>query len=664
MARHQIRIHGDNILECESALKLLATSLNGGTFRLKSGPAYAPIYKLESDKKEYFEVQLFPGYGRWRFPLAEYIASLGGTLREAPDAIITRIETRDNKDYELPILALEFSGALPAGNNAWQRTGRAYALAHAGIPYLYFAELGGQELDSSRTIKAARFPNPLVPFAYAVLGMNSGSISLPVYTPSPSSNDKLAKIFNGCFSTSESVELVRGIILSKDINVPRKTIEQKVLKAIEVLSLQRKRDDILKPKEWVELYSKQSGSEKARWLIKRAMPWNKKTGLKTLTVSFKDLLKIAKLSGAVAIGSKDMPICLIPNDKRRDFALRVHTLYKGKVSKDFLAWLGNDSNPLICVWVAGFKPRGDDSRPDRGLVPLARMIFGTKDIDLLTVVYGPAIPKTWEILKTDMFRLATTNGLWEAIINLSNGIIIDSSTSKQLSNIGFLVNKEKTMSKNRLLPAALDQPIFGEHDIDSVLHLLFSSPSSCHDVYECMCNPPGGDWSGINILKTTGGKVELRWTSLPRVSGAVSKRPDHLIQLLNEQTLFSIESKDIASNLEEDIGPRLNEYTRALLTSSPTAIRKFGSDVWKQYKGGKVKGFRPISGGAFRYKNVSDLNGTLIKAKVDVVFGLEFLPDNKNVVIHILANERGGKIVRIVKKLALNLKDIVSVQIH
>ena len=232
MTNHKLRIHGDNILECESALKLLASSLNGGVFQLKSGPAYAPTYEFESDHREHFEMQLFPGYGRWGFPLVEYIASLGGTLREAPDAIITRLELEGGILYERPILAFEFSGALPAGNNAWQRTGRALALAYAGIPYLYFAELGGQELDAKRVIKAARFPNPLVPFAYAVLGMSSKSISLPVYIPSPSSHKDIIEIYKDCFGDKESIELVRAILLSEDTKDTVNRIEKKVAKIL------------------------------------------------------------------------------------------------------------------------------------------------------------------------------------------------------------------------------------------------------------------------------------------------------------------------------------------------------------------------------------------------------------------------------------------------
>ncbi len=395
---HDLRIHGDNILECESALKLIASSLNGGTFKLAGGSAYSPIYHFQSDTDEEFAVQLFPGYGRWNFPLAEYIASLGGALREAPDAVITRLEVEGGKLYERPVLALEFSGALPAGNNAWQRTGRALALAYAGIPYLYFAELGGQELDSQRVVKAARFPNPLVPFAYAVLGMSSGSISLPIYIPSPSIHKEVIEIYKDCFGDKDSVELTRSILLAQDTKVSRDRLEKKVAKILEILSKQRKRADILKPEEWAVFYSQTSGLAKARWLIKKAMPWNKKTGIKSLTPTFGQLLKVANEVKAVAIGSRDMPICIITPENRPLFGDRIKKIYKGKIDAKFHNWISGTAKPLLCVWVAGFKPRGDDSRPDRGLVPLARMIFGLEDVDLVTIVYGPAKPSTWAML--------------------------------------------------------------------------------------------------------------------------------------------------------------------------------------------------------------------------------------------------------------------------
>lgn len=655
-----IRIHGDNILECETALKLVSASLSG-TFSLVSGPAYAPVYELSSKEGENFTVQLLPGYGRWNFPFPEYIAALGGTLRESPDAVITKLERRGKGLFEIPLLALEFSGALPAGNNAWQRTGRALSLAYAKIPYLYFAELGGQELDSERKIKAARFPNPLVPFAYVVLGDNTGSMSLPIYVPSPSSSQEITRIFKDCFSTQESFEIVKGILHSKDTKTQQERIRQKVLKLLEVLSQRRKRDDVLKPKEWAELYSKKSGVEKAEWLVNKNMSWNKKTGIKTLTSSFRKLVETTKKNGAVAVGSKEIPFCLIPATKRALLSSKVKSIYKGKINDSFITWLKGDSHHLICVWVAGFKPRGDDSRPDRGLVPLARMIFGVENIDLLTIVYGPAKPEVWEGLKTDTHGLAATNGLWEAIVNLSDGVIVDSSTSKKLTNVGFLINKNGTKLKETVLPAASDQPSFGEQDIDSVLHLIFSTSSD--KIYESMCNPPGGDWSGVNILETGKG-VELRWTSLPRVSGAKSKRPDHLIQFLSEKTLISIESKDTSSKLEKEIGSRLNSYSKSLLAAKPIAVRKFGSNTWKQYKGGEIEKFEFISGGAFRYENESDLKETLVRAQVNIVLGIEFLPKNKDVVIHVLTNGDGKRAAKMIENLVSNLKGLISIQMH
>ena len=660
-AIHQLRIHGDNILECESALKLIVAALNGSKTDLVGGSAYSPIYSFQSDTKEEFTVQFFPGYGRWNFPLVDYIASLGASLREAPDAIVTRLEIEGNNLYERPLLAFEFSGALPAGNNAWQRTGRALALAYAGIPYLYFAELGGQELDADRVVKAARFPNPLVPFAYAVLGVNSNSISLPIYIPSPSSHKSTIEVYKDCFGDKDSIELVRGILLVGDIKEVKDRIEKKITKILEILSGQRKRaSSILQPREWSEFYSQKSGIDKAKWLIKKAMPWNKKTGIKTLTPTFNLLLKAANASNAYAIGSKEMPICLISPDKRSTFGDHVKKIYKDKISAEFKDWLTNSTRPLICVWVAGFKPRGDDSRPDRGLVPMARMIFGLEDIDLLTIVYGPAKPSTWSLLASDMWKLASLNGLWEAILNLSNGLIIDSNTGSGLENFGFVINKRKLEFDKKLLPAASNVPHFGEHDIDSVLHTIFSKAVDL-GVYESLCNPPGGDWSGVGVFDFVSGH-EYRWTSLPRVSGLKSKRPDHIVQIKGETNMFlSVESKDVESKLESIIGPRLIDYVSNLLEKAPISFRKKGQISWSQYSGKKLPKANFISGAAFRYESDENLKDSLKRARVDMVFGLEFKSDGKTV-IHIRTTERGLVLVPILKKLINRYPNLVSLE--
>lgn len=662
MIKHLLRIHGDNVLECENALKLLTTSLNCKSTKIISGPAYAPIYELVSDKEENFTIQLFPGYGRWNFPLVEHVASLGGTLREAPDAIITKVEIQDGNYYEAPILALEFSGALPAGNNAWQRAGRALALAYAGIPYLYFAELGGQELDSTRTIKAARFPNPLVPFAFAVLGANSGSISIPIYLPSPSSDEKVIQIFKDCFGTQESIEIVRAILLSTDLKDVLNRIENKILKTLETLSNQRKRTGILKSTEWKVLYSKKSGTEKINWLIKKAMLWKKKTSIATLTPSFHRLLKVTVKSGAVAIGSREMPICVLPANKRAIFAKEIVKIYKKRANVKFIQWLSKSDRHLICAWVAGFKPRGDDSRPDRGLVPLARMIFGIENVDLLTVIYGPAKSSTWSMLQKDMIKLAATNGLWEAIINLSNGILVDSSTSKKLETNSFLVpNRLKTFG-SKLLPGARDVPIFGEHDVDSVLHLLFSNAINYH-IYESLCNPPGGDWSGINVFnKET--NSEFRWTSLPRVSGISTKRPDHIIQFIEDNILLSMESKDLSVKLEKNIGPRLTKYIEMLSTSKPVSFRQYGKNDWLRFNGDLPKKLTVLSGVSFRYEDEKKLKKVLKESKSDIVLGIEFNDKTRMSIIHLITSDRGSILIPVIQQLIDRLNNIITLALH
>ena len=99
-----------------------------------------------------------------------------------------------------------------------------------------------------------------------------------------------------------------------------------------------------------------------------------------------------------------------------------------------------------------------------------------------------------------------------------------------------------------------------------------------------MCNPPGGDWSGVT-LRDFGSGAEYRWTSLPRVSGKDGKRPDHVIQIDqsgNGVILVAIESKDTAGKLEEKVGRRMKKFMRDLISSPPT-ISKPASGDWTPY---------------------------------------------------------------------------------
>lgn len=660
--KRKLRIHGDNILECETALNFLRAALDpiSRNIALVGGTAFSPVYQIKSDTGIIFDIQLFPGYGRWGFDIKDYLSKKGAVLREATDAVITNLVCVEGDSYEELILSLEFCGALPAGNNAWQRCGRALASAYAKVPYLYFAEIGGVELDANREVKAARFPNPLIPFAYLTLGKVENSISVPVFTPSPSLNEKNRKIFNEMFGSQESILLIRNLLLDEPMDESLKSLYEKAEKVVEILANERKRNDILLPHEWRELSQQKTGGNKAEWLIKKGMSWNKKIGLKGLNKSFLKLLDLTIKQGAAAVGAKEMPICLLEGLKREQYAKKLEKLYGKKINKHFLDWLRNKSKPLVCVWIAGFKPRGDDSRPDRGLVPLARMVFGRKDVDFLTIVYGPAKKETWERLESDLYSLPKINGLWEAIIGLSDGLLIDSPTGKGMANIGYLISRDDSVDPDILLRASNTKPSFGEHDVDSVLHLLFSDSIS-EGVYEGLCNPPGGDWSGISIFNFEQNK-EYRWTSLPRVSGVDTKRPDHLIQFKYNDLLLSIESKNQDSALDDNIGTCLKNYVSQLINFIPISYRKHGEQNWGQLDhefGCKMK---IISGGAFNLTDDKSLEKTLRRGKLDVVFGVDFRKEEK-VVIRILINKQHSQIKTIFQKLASRLENIIEIQI-
>ncbi|MFA7208746.1 MAG: hypothetical protein WC120_00525 [Parcubacteria group bacterium] len=658
----RLRIHGDNILECETALELIFEVINPTCSKpiFRKSAAYSPVYEITDSEGLVFRVQLFPGYGRWQFDIAKYLSTKGASLREAADAVITRLIEEDGNSFETPVLALEFCGALPAGNNAWQRCGRALSLAYAKVPYLYFAELGGLELDSERKIKAPRFPNPLIPFAYLVLGKEEDVLSLPVYTPSPSINNDLANDFNDYFGQEDAKILIKKVLLGGDDDTSK--LQWKAERIVEILAGKRKGSGILAPKDWAILAKQNSGIEKAEWLIKKKMPWNKKVSIES-TNTFKKLLALTMKIGAVAAGSKDMPICLVDKSKRSAYSKKLKTLYKGKLSDSFSDWVADSSGPLLCVWVAGFKPRGDDSRPDRGLVPLARMIFG-RQVDILTIIYGPAKPAAFVQLKTNMSLLAKTNGLWESVINLSSALLVDSKTNKKADDLGFVIENIKKEAAEFLLPASSEIPTFGEHDVDSVLHLIFSD-SNADGVYESICNPPGGDWSGISIIDFATG-TEYRWTSLPRVSGVEAKRPDHLVQFEFNNSFLAIESKEKYATLEKEIGPRLEKYAKDLIVkNSPISHRANKQAKWETFSDSLTKNDHSFySGAAFIFSNEEEMKKALIESEVDIVVGVEFIPNSIETKLHILTSEEGAVFVDFIKKRILKFAGSISVHVH
>ncbi len=638
----EFQIFGDNILECERALELLTQALGGVSAEItwSDGPLFMPVYNAVLDSKIIIKAQLFPGYKRWNFDVANFMRNRGAKLREATDAVIfEKRQQTDGQSYFQPVLSFEFCGALPAGNNAWQRAGRALASAQAHIPYLYFAELGGSELDANRKKKSSRFPNPIIPYSYLSLAKTTGTISVPVFLPSPSITNDTYQEFSESFAKSELLDLIKSILTNSEQSSFLEPLRLKTLKTISLLSQKRKRNDSLQQEEWEELMRLTSGAEKSEWFTKRKMKWNKKVTLKDKTKTLKDLIKATVQSGAVAIGSESLPFCLLPASQRPILLENLKRIYQEKISVDFENWLQNNEKPLVIIWLAGFKPRGDDSRPDRGLVPLTHMLFGENDVDYLSIVYGPAKKNTWDNFSEKIPRLAETNGLWESIINLSNAILIDSKTAKELKPITFLCNSTSSAEKtNNQVFNSIQSTRFGEHDVDTILHTLLSSTKE-GEVFESMCNPPGGDWSGISLQDGTAQKI-LRWTSLPRVSGVDMKRPDHVVIFHDPiSAVIAIESKDHAKDLETNIGPRLIKYVQKILEVPPNIMRESIKHEWQNYDGEIIQLKHNIhSVAAFQYTNAQDFSEAIKRNKVDMTIAVEFL-ENQKVLLHLTGND-------------------------
>lgn len=643
MTSRHLRIHGDNIIECERSLSLISQALKQTPQYISSSPTCMPMYMLGT-----IQFDLLSGHGRWGVDIAEALAKNGGVLREGADSYITEIKG----NTESILFALEYCSALPAGNNAWQRNGRALSSVLAGVPYLYMAEIGGVELDADRNVKAPRFPNPIVPFSYIMASKRYNGFCLPIYTAHPSITDALYKKYQSVFGTTECLQLIEAIINNKDYSTIADALTTKALGMVKLLANDRRTIDTLRGNEWDKILKTR---DVAKWLHTNTtnLVWKKKTADKVDTTATFDKLFAKVLSyNCVTIGAKDLPICIIPDKNRKEFEALLKKLYPTtRFSFD-------KNKSLAIVWITGFKPRGDDSRPDRGLSSLAKMVLGN-DVQIMAVVYGHAKSSTWSAFRESPSGLAQENGLWQSIINLCDYVFVDSSTCKGkifYKTQSQLKHNTKAISFPYITPAIE----FSEHDTDTTIHQLFTKKET-KSVFESLCNPPGGDWSGISYFAST--NDEYRWTSLPRVSQVGGKRPDHIIQVREKDAdvFFSIESKLRGKDLEANIGVNLKTYIKDLFKGAPTAYRTAKTD-WRLYTGSKLK-MRPytiISVGAYAFVDVDEMKSQIKRSKLDVVFAFEF---GKVTTLHVLYNTVGTKIKGVLEQVKLGL-DGLKIKIH
>lgn len=634
MITRNLRIHGDNIVECERTLKMIAEAYNS-TYELLNSPVYFPKYFIKT-KDVLFVIELLSGHGRWGgIDLGDIVYKAGGRLRESADSYLTEIKGTQ----ETVLLGIEYCSALPAGNNAWQRNGRALASVFANVPYLYYAEIGGIELDENRNPKAPRYPNPAVPFSYVSISNDMNSVCLPVYRAHPSMTPQNLAAYKSALGYDDGLVFIRQILNEEDTTLTVKSLKDKAVKMVEILSNGRKKKDTLKGKEWSDLLS---STNRSSWLVqnyKRA--WQKKASGKVLvSETFKLLKEKAKSLEAVPITATDLPFCIVPKQNLASLKAWIKETYNGlDVSFDL-------KKDLALVWITGFKPKGDDSRPDRGLSPLCRMILG-KDANIMAVVSGPGKKHTWDRLLNSPKELCEINGLFEAIFSCCNYLLVDSVTCDSYIFMPTGATLNKNSQKNQFQYVQKPVVKYFEHDTDCAIHQILSSHNEL-GIFECFCNPPGGDWSGISFFKNG---IEYKWTSLPRVS-KYSKRPDHIFQIERKGhlTFVPIESKGFGKKLEKNIGNRLKDYINDLFASEPTAFKADEKSDWSFFDGtiGKVN-YSMISVGAFLYKDERELTNQLLRGNLDAIFAFEF---GEKTTLHFYANANGVILLSYLRRIA------------
>ena len=643
--RRRFNIHGDNIVECVRAFDYIVAGLDELVEEI-NGPTISvtcPVYTVRlADRELCF--QFLPGYGeqRWNQDVLGFIKRSGGRLREAADAIVTM---RENGE-ELPVAAIEFCGALPAGNQAWQRQGRAFSFAHAEIPYFYVAELGGFELYADRGRKAARMPNPAIPFSFFAMTQYQGSVCLPVYEANAGATDKTIEHYEPIFGKAEFLEFLRLAVLGDAPEPAGAELGVKCVALVKLLADSKRRQDGLTGDQWQAAHDAVlAGQSLPDFLSTNVrLSWKKTAYIDGLTHTAKLFMALGA-ADSLGLTSTALPLSFVPKEGREVFSRKARVLYPD-MDDGFAAWLANADKHLAISWVMGFKPRGDDARPDRGLPPLARMLVGD-ECELMTFVYGPAPVSHWNDLARNPVGLAARNGLWEAVLGVSDGVLVDSATKSAGTPRGYLKDAWAAVLAEEQIPLSVEAKVLslGEQDVDTALHLAFESLGT-NVVFEGMCNPPGGDWSGISF-RWDSAEPEHRWLTLPRVSAEGAKRPDHVYALFGHGervVCLCIESKEKTQALDADIGPRLTRYTEALFASAPSIHRGEKANPWAIYDTPwDRRDIAFLSAGAYLSTVGDPFRGLPDGTGLDLQIGVSFSEDGQQCTLHLRGDTAAGR---------------------
>ncbi len=639
------RIHGDNIVECERIANLILKETAPTSVEISLMSPSTIVYNICFEYQECnfkWQLELLPGFNkagrrRWEGNIFVGLKESGSFLDETPDAIVTYIEN----GFETILYAIEFCSALQAGNQAWQRSGRAFSTGRTGCPYIYVVDFVNYELVSkTRERKSLRFPNPAVPYSYINFSKNSENFVAQVYIRSVEFNKYLEpKLHNFDENNFAEAELSRYIIKRMcgfDTSEEEYLITQKSLNIVMFLAGSLRPTTNFSPAQWKRLYTYQKGIVKFS-LENSNFNFCKEIKTKGHHGNSADFLNLVE-HFSVGMASKNLPFGIIPATNRQNFANEIRHLYP-TYDTNVLDKIASDNSNLILCIIKGFKPAGDDNRPDRGVLPLSAMLSSADD-EVMTYIYGPIIERNFNALINNPEYLADSNGFWRSILSLSNYVALDVPilTRNSASAYDAEVLLDTSVLKGHYIGQVPDEDnltqddfssipqSFHEDDVDTGIHFLFSH--LLHDVcFEGMCNPPGGDWSGLSILYENS---EVRWLSLPRESKAIDgKRPDHVLELFGVfdcPVLLSIESKERSMDLETNVGKRLINYIRNLMNYVPNVERLVHPhfEAWTQSERlVDFNAFETISAAAYLKKSAQANSIVFERSYCDMLFVME-----------------------------------------
>lgn len=623
------RLHGDNIIECERIANLLLKYCNPSSIERGFTSLACPyiIVHATFPIDFIFKVEFFPGFNkshndRWESNILDLLKAEGCFLDETPDIIFT--ELNDNRENIL--VALEFCSALQAGNQAWQRSGRAYSVGRAHCPYIYLLDFVKYELDTqTRSRKRLRFPNPAVVYSYISHSYHTQNFISQAYLKAEEFQPNFDKLLENFSEVIFGEQQVAEFLLQKMVHGNTEELEKSLLeknfKMVEFLSSIEDKNSFTKS-DWQNIAAE--NTDIVNYSKDKKLSYKKKIAEKSMfgkAGEFRDICS----KYAIGVASNDLPFGLIPADKKADFGTEVISLYN-ITNPSIVELLLKQEDLLVCI-LKGFKPHGDDNRPDRGALPFASMLLN-EEVKVLTFLFGPIVEQNATKLLTDYKSLYYINGLWKTVIGMSDVILVDSPRADNSESVEIAIyntdNKQHILHSNQPIvntPVPYIPNRYQENDVDAIIHYVFKY-ILCDYSFEGMCNPPGGDWSGLSVILSDN---EYRWLSLPRVSPN-GKRPDHVIELFgvsNEPIFLVVESKERLNDLENEIGVALKRYLSHLFSYKPSVVKN-GNGSWSIAESICDFNNKPfISVGAFLKSEQFDDQELFNRTSCDMLFALQ-----------------------------------------